>query len=125
MTQSVTDALGIRLVFKSSFDKANRTSAASFRGPGLEEGLRCGAESLHACLKHCFTLPHARSCQLLLFACQWVNITARISMPELLMQEQPHNCCSWLATQGAEEGQGDLRCAHHHRHPRSRPGAQL
>src|SRR3989338_3465396 len=31
---------GIPLVFKASFDKANRTSAASFRGPGLGEGLR-------------------------------------------------------------------------------------
>jgi 2-dehydro-3-deoxyphosphooctonate aldolase (KDO 8-P synthase) len=30
----------VRLVFKSSYDKANRTSYASFRGPGLEEGLR-------------------------------------------------------------------------------------
>lgn len=37
----LTDSLGIKLVFKSSFDKANRTSAASFRGPGMEEGLRC------------------------------------------------------------------------------------
>ena len=34
------DSLGIKLVFKSSFDKANRTSAGSFRGPGMEEGLR-------------------------------------------------------------------------------------
>ncbi|GAB6064164.1 3-deoxy-8-phosphooctulonate synthase [Deferrisoma palaeochoriense] len=32
--------LGIPLVFKSSYDKANRTSLDSFRGPGLEEGLR-------------------------------------------------------------------------------------
>ncbi len=31
--------LGITLVFKASFDKANRTSARSFRGPGLEAGL--------------------------------------------------------------------------------------
>jgi 2-dehydro-3-deoxyphosphooctonate aldolase (KDO 8-P synthase) len=31
---------GIGLVFKASFDKANRTSAASFRGPGLDEGMR-------------------------------------------------------------------------------------
>ncbi|MEW5773148.1 MAG: 3-deoxy-8-phosphooctulonate synthase [Thermodesulfobacteriota bacterium] len=31
---------GLPMVFKSSFDKANRTSIASFRGPGLEEGLR-------------------------------------------------------------------------------------
>src|SRR5262249_55096802 len=30
----------IPLVFKASFDKANRTSGSSFRGPGLEEGLR-------------------------------------------------------------------------------------
>ena len=33
------DRLGIFYVFKSSFDKANRTSAKSFRGPGLEAGL--------------------------------------------------------------------------------------
>ena len=31
---------GVPFVFKASYDKANRTSAASFRGPGLEEGLR-------------------------------------------------------------------------------------
>src|SRR5436190_4064751 len=31
---------GVRYVFKSSFDKANRTSISSFRGPGLVEGLR-------------------------------------------------------------------------------------
>ncbi|HEY2027940.1 MAG TPA: 3-deoxy-8-phosphooctulonate synthase [Myxococcales bacterium] len=31
---------GVQAVFKSSFDKANRTSGKSFRGPGLEEGLR-------------------------------------------------------------------------------------
>jgi 2-dehydro-3-deoxyphosphooctonate aldolase (KDO 8-P synthase) len=33
------DEFGINLVFKASFDKANRTSIHSFRGPGLEEGL--------------------------------------------------------------------------------------
>lgn len=32
--------LGISLIFKSSYDKANRTAYHSFRGPGLEEGLR-------------------------------------------------------------------------------------
>ena len=32
--------LGIPFIFKSSFDKANRTSGTSFRGPGLEEGLQ-------------------------------------------------------------------------------------
>jgi 2-dehydro-3-deoxyphosphooctonate aldolase (KDO 8-P synthase) len=36
----VAQRLSLPLVFKSSFDKANRTSISSFRGPGLEEGLR-------------------------------------------------------------------------------------
>jgi len=37
--RKLRDALKINLVFKSSFDKANRSSIESFRGPGLEEGL--------------------------------------------------------------------------------------
>lgn len=37
---AVTDKLGIPYVFKASFDKANRSSINSYRGPGLEEGLR-------------------------------------------------------------------------------------
>lgn len=37
--RALRDELKINLVFKSSFDKANRTSIESFRGPGLEEGL--------------------------------------------------------------------------------------
>src|SRR4051794_39893710 len=32
--------MGVPLVFKASFDKANRTSKSSYRGPGLEEGMR-------------------------------------------------------------------------------------
>jgi 2-dehydro-3-deoxyphosphooctonate aldolase (KDO 8-P synthase) len=36
---AVCDKLGISYVFKASFDKANRTSLSSYRGPGLEEGL--------------------------------------------------------------------------------------
>ncbi|MCL7028729.1 hypothetical protein MKW94_019926 [Papaver nudicaule] len=36
----ITDKVGVPLVFKSSFDKANRTSSKSFRGPGLAEGLK-------------------------------------------------------------------------------------
>ena len=37
-------ALGIPFIFKSSYDKANRSSGASFRGPGMAEGLRVLAE---------------------------------------------------------------------------------
>jgi 2-dehydro-3-deoxyphosphooctonate aldolase (KDO 8-P synthase) len=36
----ITRRLGVPFVFKASFDKANRTSGGSFRGPGLDEGLR-------------------------------------------------------------------------------------
>ena len=36
--QRITSDLGIPCIFKSSYDKANRTSVKSFRGPGLEEG---------------------------------------------------------------------------------------
>lgn len=38
--KTITDKLGIPFVFKASFDKANRSSIHSFRGVGLEEGLR-------------------------------------------------------------------------------------
>ncbi|OCL25606.1 3-deoxy-8-phosphooctulonate synthase [Orenia metallireducens] len=38
--KEITEKLGIPYVFKSSYDKANRSSIESFRGPGLEEGLR-------------------------------------------------------------------------------------
>ena len=42
--KDITARLGINFIFKSSFDKANRTSIGSFRGPGMEEGLRVLAE---------------------------------------------------------------------------------
>ena len=35
----ITKSLGMPYIFKSSFDKANRTSITSFRGPGIEKGL--------------------------------------------------------------------------------------
>jgi len=37
--KEITAALGIPFIFKSSYDKANRSSGASFRGPGMERGL--------------------------------------------------------------------------------------
>ena len=42
--KEITGRLGMPFIFKSSFDKANRTSAGSFRGPGQDEGLRILAE---------------------------------------------------------------------------------
>jgi len=37
---AIANRVGIPLVFKSSFDKANRTSRNGFRGPGMDDGLR-------------------------------------------------------------------------------------
>jgi 2-dehydro-3-deoxyphosphooctonate aldolase (KDO 8-P synthase) len=42
--RELTGELGIPYIFKASFDKANRSSKGSFRGPGMEEGLRILAE---------------------------------------------------------------------------------
>jgi 2-dehydro-3-deoxyphosphooctonate aldolase (KDO 8-P synthase) len=42
--KEMTAELGIPFIYKSSFDKANRSSADSFRGPGMDEGLRILAE---------------------------------------------------------------------------------
>ena len=42
--KEITSELGIPFIFKSSFDKANRTSSSGFRGPGLEAGLKVLAE---------------------------------------------------------------------------------
>ena len=38
--QRITADLGIPYIFKACYDKANRTSVTSFRGPGLKEGTR-------------------------------------------------------------------------------------
>jgi len=48
----VTQKLGIPYVFKASFDKANRSSVTSFRGPGLDEGLKIFEE-----VKQTFNVP--------------------------------------------------------------------
>ena len=50
--KSITEKLGIPYVFKASFDKANRSSIASFRGPGLEKGCEILAE-----IKETFGVP--------------------------------------------------------------------
>ncbi|NQY37082.1 MAG: 3-deoxy-8-phosphooctulonate synthase [Alteromonadaceae bacterium] len=48
----VTEKLGIPYIFKASFDKANRSSVASYRGPGLDEGLKIFEE-----IKSTFNVP--------------------------------------------------------------------
>lgn len=48
----VTSKLNIPYVFKASFDKANRSSINSYRGPGMEEGLKIFEE-----IKNTFNIP--------------------------------------------------------------------
>jgi 2-dehydro-3-deoxyphosphooctonate aldolase (KDO 8-P synthase) len=50
--KEICDRLGISLIFKSSFDKANRTSGSSFRGPGIDQGLKILSE-----VKKKFSIP--------------------------------------------------------------------
>lgn len=50
--QGIAERLGLPYVFKASFDKANRTSIHSFRGPGLQEGLK-----VLAAVKERFGMP--------------------------------------------------------------------
>jgi 2-dehydro-3-deoxyphosphooctonate aldolase (KDO 8-P synthase) len=50
--KAITHSLGISYVFKASFDKANRSSGGSFRGPGVDDGLAVLAE-----VKQRFDLP--------------------------------------------------------------------
>jgi 2-dehydro-3-deoxyphosphooctonate aldolase (KDO 8-P synthase) len=42
--KEITSKLGINFIYKSSFDKANRSSGTTFRGPGIDEGLRIMSE---------------------------------------------------------------------------------
>lgn len=42
--KEITDELGIPFIYKSSFDKANRSSGSSYRGPGMQEGLQILAD---------------------------------------------------------------------------------
>lgn len=49
---SITETVGMPLIFKASYDKANRTSVRSFRGPGMQEGLRILAK-----VKSTFGIP--------------------------------------------------------------------
>jgi 2-dehydro-3-deoxyphosphooctonate aldolase (KDO 8-P synthase) len=81
------DRLGVFYVFKASFDKANRTSAKSFRGPGLEEGLgvlakvgaRVGVPVLTDVHTEAQTAPAARVADILqipAFLCRQTDLIA-------------------------------------------------
>lgn len=70
---AIAESLGLDFYFKASFDKANRTSLSSFRGPGLEEGLailqkvkdRYGVKIATDIHEPCQAQPAAQVCDIL------------------------------------------------------------
>jgi len=73
----VTQKLGIPYIFKSSFDKANRSSIHSYRGPGMEEGLKIFQE-----IKQTFNIPvitdvhEIHQCQSVAEVCDVIQLPA-------------------------------------------------
>ena len=58
--RQITERVGVPFIFKSSFDKANRTSLGSYRGPGLDAGLRILDEVRRDCGVPVLTDVHER-----------------------------------------------------------------
>lgn len=77
---TVTQKLGIPYVFKASFDKANRSSVSSYRGPGLDEGLKIFEE-----IKKTFNVPiitdvhEPYQCQPVAEVCDIIQLPAFLS----------------------------------------------
>ncbi|WP_445928855.1 3-deoxy-8-phosphooctulonate synthase [Marinimicrobium sp. C2-29] len=84
---NVTEKLGIPYVFKASFDKANRSSIHSFRGPGMEEGLKIFSE-----IKQTFGVPvitdvHEQyQCQPVAEVCDVIQLPAFLARQTDLVQ---------------------------------------
>ncbi len=77
---AISDATGVGIVFKSSFDKANRTSGKSFRGIGIDEGLRILSDVKAATGMPVLTDVH-ETCQVATAAevCEFLQIPALLS----------------------------------------------
>jgi hypothetical protein len=108
------DSLGIKLVFKSSFDKANRTSAASFRGPGMEEGLRWADAARVACARQGCWIPTALFRLNIVFA---IHVLLPGTLPCCSLYRPSlvaHALQPLFSLQCPEEGEGHIWRAHHH-----------
>ena len=74
--------LNINWVFKGSFDKANRSSISSYRGPGLEEGLRILEK-----VKNTFNVPVLTDIHEIIQAQQVAEVAAIIQIPAFLCRQ--------------------------------------
>jgi len=92
--KELTERLGIPFIYKSSFDKANRSSGKSYRGPGVEEGLRILAEVKKALKVPVLTDVHEDTpveevadvvdvLQTPAFLCRQTNFIERVARQEL------------------------------------------
>ncbi len=79
---TVCAELGIPYVFKASFDKANRSSVHSYRGPGMEEGLRIFQE-----IKQTFNIPVITDVHEIHQACPVAEVCDVIQLPAFLARQ--------------------------------------
>ena len=88
--RDMTATLGIPFIFKASFDKANRSSQSSFRGPGIEAGLKALAEVrgrwVCPCSRTCTRIPRSPKwrrwstcCRTPAFLCRQTNFIVGVS----------------------------------------------
>ena len=80
--KEITEELGINFVFKSSFDKANRSSLNSFRGPGMEKGL-----SMLQNVKNNFDIPIVTDIHDPSQAAEVANVADIIQIPAFLCRQ--------------------------------------
>src|SRR4029079_13009131 len=83
----ISDDVDIPIIFKASFDKANRTSHSSFRGIGMEEGLRILSDARAATGLPCLTCVHEPDqCKPVADACDVLQIPALLCRQTDLVQ---------------------------------------
>ena len=98
--KEIAAARPITLVFKASFDKANRTSVDSFRGPGLEAGLEVLAAVVQVLVARVLGL-------VVLVVWALAALVPRARGPEALELQAPASRA--LSQMGAESGAGSSR----------------
>jgi 2-dehydro-3-deoxyphosphooctonate aldolase (KDO 8-P synthase) len=100
--KSLCEERGIRYVFKSSYQKANRTRATSFAGPGLEEGLHVLAEVRRRVGVDLLTDVHCRE-----EAGPVAEVVQILQVPAFLCRQTPllHACAGACRTINVKKGQ--------------------
>ena len=96
--KAITDRLGIRYIFKASYDKANRSSGDSFRGPGVSGGLEVLAE-----VKQRFGLPVLTDIHESHQAAPVAEVVDVLQIPAFLCRQTDLLLAAAAATRGTEK----------------------